>query len=41
MVYFSDKPDWFSADKVVVSINEEQLEEFYEQRNQEPAKNHS
>ncbi len=25
--YFSDKPDWFFADKISVSINEEKLEE--------------
>jgi hypothetical protein len=25
--YFSNQPDWFSADKVIVSINEEELKE--------------
>ena len=24
--YFSDQPDWFSKDKIVISINEEKLE---------------
>ena len=26
-IYFSDKPDWFSLDKISVSINEEDLED--------------